>query len=465
MTAKTNKGGERSLPKRTVWTKKKLARLAALFPKEPWEKILKAFPGLSRGAIRQRAKESGIKRPRDYSAAPKLVWTEKEAAKLANLYPTATWAEILVAFPGKRRSTIAQEALRQGLKRPTNVSKVAGKAPPTPEQIREEVAKFLARARTEKEIRFKHGEAGVVALGELEQKPPAGFRFRKSKNAYQEPTSYLERVLAWKPVKVKTRVFTIRHSENDPDYLSVIFPKELDFSKDPRNSALRIFPIDESRWGDHLCDREKLLEYLRYLEVKPYAFAFLNGNNIGGSHYTKLTAQETREDFLRHLAPVAHKILWAQSGPLEARMMRVDNIEPLHEICVQLGIHHTDRPITADIYWKNPMRPVEFYAIHGRSGARKDGAKVNAILDVTYAQNFPHFTVMGNLREGNVNTLTVRRLDPVGHTVKEHPATTILCPGFQRYEGSNQEKKGYPPPAKGTTVCIIRSDNTYEASS
>jgi hypothetical protein len=264
---------------------------------------------------------------------------------------------------------------------------------------------------------------------------------------------------------VQPRVFEVRHSKNDRDFLAVIFPQELDFTYDQDRNALRIFPIDSSYWGDHLCDREKLLSFLEYLAAKPYAFAFLNGNNIGGTSYTKESAAEIREDFLRHLAPVAHKILWAQSGPLEQNMSRVDGVDPLQDICLELGIHHTNRPVRADIYWKQPMKPVEIYAIHGRSNARKDGAKANAIVDVMITQNFPHFTVMGHLREGIVHTHTARRLNPFEFRVKEYPAIAVICPGFQRFEGSEAEKKGYPPPAVGTVVLIINADNSHSASS
>ena len=75
-----------------------------------------------------------------------------------------------------------------------------------------------------------------------------------------------------------------------------------------------------------------------------------------------------------------------------------------------------------------------------------------------------HFR-LGKLKEGIVNNLTARRLDPVELAVKEHSAITIICSGFQKYEGSLAEKKGYPPPATGTVVGIIGADNSHKASS
>lgn len=415
------------------------------------------------------------KKPRNAAPAAKtakrkyIPWTDTMKERLKKLFPAASREELLKAFPDRNWTALANQASRTGIARPhpNAVRKAAKEAgPPKKEKtLRDHLAEFLSRARTDKEISSKFDGPGMTELASLAKNPPEGYRLREGHNAFQEKTSYLERVLGAGPIKIKKRVFQLLHSENDPDYVAVVFPPELDFSDDPSESALRVFPIDSSFWGDHLCDRETLIKFFQYLEAKPYAFAFLLGDNIGGTSYTKETAVEIREDFTRHLAPIAHKILFAQSGPLEAKMGRVDGVDPLHAVCQDLGIYHTDRPISMDVYWKNPTKPIEWYCIHGRSNARKDGAKTNAVIDIAVTNNFPHFTVLGHLKEGIVNNLTARRLDPVELTVKEHSAITIICSGFQKYEGSLAEKKGYPPPATGTVVGIIGADNSHKASS
>lgn len=333
----------------------------------------------------------------------------------------------------------------------------------------EKVVDFLSRARTEREIQTKFDKDGILELAKMKVEPPKGYRLNEGRNPYQEQTFYLEQILSG-PIKVRERIFKIRHSVKDPDYLAVIFPPTLDFTKDEvqpgeSKNALRIFPIDSVFFGDHLCDIDAFKGFLRYLAAKPYAFAFLNGDIIGGHNYTKFTALQVREDLMRLLAPVAHKLLWAQSGPLEARMMKVDGVEPLQAVCAKLGIHHTDRPVRADVYWKKPQKPVEIYAFHGRSQARKDGAKANAIVDAVINQNYPHFVVMGHVREGMANEMTVRRLDPNNLAIKEHTTWAIICPSFLMHEGSEAEKKGYPAPAQGTVVMVIYADNRHEASS
>lgn len=340
--------------------------------------------------------------------------------------------------------------------------------PPGPvseDELCKQVISFLMRARTEKEIRKKFGDTGMSHLAVLLKFPPDGFRMKEGHNEYREKTHYLEQIPGKHPVKPGKRVFKILHSKDDPDYVSVIFPKNLDFADSPRDNQLRILPIDTVWYGDHGCDLERFKEYLLYIASKPYVFAVLNGDIIGGSAYDKDTAVEKREELKQLLAPVAHKILWAQSGPLEKRMRKVDGVEPLANICEELGIFHTERPVRADVYWKFPTKPIEFYALHGRSQARKAGSKVNAIQDVVTDNNFPHFTILGHLQHGTTKGYTVRRIDPIQETIVEHTAYGIICPGFRVHRGSEGEKKGYPHPAMGTVGCWIDSNNGHHAGS
>lgn len=402
-------------------------------------------------------KQSTTKKP----AKTATGWTDEKLKLLAKLYPTATWQEIHAAFPGLTRDALVNKAIRNSLKRP--VFKPEPRAQ-KPTNVRDQLIEFLTRSRTDGEIVAKFGKDALDELKLLAGSPPQGFNFCEGRNHFQEKTSYLERSISGREIKVEPRVWTMLHSENDPDYLAIIFPPELDFTKDQSKNALRIFPIDTVKYGDHRCDEDRFKKFLRYLE-KPYAFAFLNGAIIGGSGYDKISAVVIRDEFRRLLAPYAHKILWAQSGQHEQRMTRVDGVEPLQAICRDLGIYHTDRPVSADIYWKLPTKPIESYAIHGCSNARKDGAKANSARDIVMLQNFPHFTFVGHLQEGMSMTYTVRRLDPIKHKIKEQPANVIICPGFMKFEGSDAEKKGYPPPATGTVVAIIGADNTHKASS
>ena len=118
----------------------------------------------------------------------------------------------------------------------------------------------------------------------------------------------------------------------------------------------------------------------------------------------------------------------------------------------------------AEAAWQ-PQKPIEFYALHGRSQARKAGSKVNAIQDVVTDNNFPHFTILGHLQHGTTKGYTVRRIDPIRETIVEHTAYGIICPGFRVHHGSEGEKKGYPHPAMGTVGCWIDSNNGHHAGS
>ncbi|PJA89861.1 MAG: hypothetical protein CO137_02010 [Candidatus Magasanikbacteria bacterium CG_4_9_14_3_um_filter_32_9] len=327
----------------------------------------------------------------------------------------------------------------------------------------EKVFVFLSRARTAESVKYKFGTIGLEIFQEFRDKNPDGFILKQGESPYGEVTYYFEQIVNG-CVEVKPRIFTIMQSENDRDYLGIIFPQDLDFSERKEDSAIRIIPIDSVTFGDHLCDLGAFKEVLRRLATKPYVFAFFNGNILGGSSYTEFTASDLRHEFKSLIAPVAHKILWAQSGNVEDSASNVDGVDPLRDVCLDLGIHHTVRPVRADVYWKDPLNPIEFYAIHGRSGAKKDGSKLNAILEVAKNQNFPHFTIMGHLEEAIVDDSVVYSADPTNNKIKESKSYLIICPGFRIYTGSVREIKGYTPPVSGRVECIIHSDNAPEAT-
>jgi len=82
---------------------------AELYPSASWEEILNAFPGVSKSAIVMRAYRFGITR--------KAYWTPEENEILRNVYPAQSWAQILKALPGRSEKSIVTQAVRLSLSR------------------------------------------------------------------------------------------------------------------------------------------------------------------------------------------------------------------------------------------------------------------------------------------------------------------------------------------------------------
>lgn len=390
--------------------------------------------------------------------APKTVWTQAQIERLERLYPTSTWKALLKAFPGKSDDAIRSKAVRLGIKRDINETVIVPKLA-AQTAFRNQIIDFLKRARTDQEIRDKFGKRGLDEVELITTQPPDGQRILSGQSRFKERTRCLERIPG-KITKPQSRIFSLRHSVSDEDYIAIIWPKSQDFSDD----EIRIVPFDSVHFGNSSCDLSSFKSHLRYLE-EDHVFGYLNGNIFGEQGYTKSTAEDRRNELRELLAPVAHKILFAQSGTVEPKLARVDGVEPLQAICQDLGIYHTDRPLTVDLYWKQPMRPIELYTLHGRSNAVNAGAKANLGEKIAKNQNFPHFVVHGRMKEGRSNCITARRLDPKFHRIVEHPTFIVFCPGFEFYEGSTGEKKGNQQPAMGAIALVIKSDNSHAASS
>jgi hypothetical protein len=390
--------------------------------------------------------------------APKIVWTQAQIERLERLYPTSTWQALLKAFPGKSDDAIRSKAVRLGIKRDINETVIVPKLA-AQTAFHNQVVDFLKRARTDQEIVTKFGKRGLAEVEHIATQPPDGQRILFGQNTFKERTRCLERIPG-KITQPQPRIFTLRHAVSDPDYIATTFPHTQDFS----DNQLRIIPIDSAHFGSKTCDLKRFKSHLRYLE-EDHAFGYLNGNIFGEQGYNKHTAEERRNELRELLAPVAHKILFAQSGTVEPKLARVDGVEPLQAICQDLGIYHTDRPLTVDFYWKFRTKPIELYTLHGRSNAVKAGAKANLGEKIARDQNFPHFVVHGRLKDGRSDCTTARRLDPKNHRIVEHPTFIVFCPGFELYKGSIAEKKGNQQPAMGAIALIIKSDNSHAASS
>ncbi|MER9091529.1 hypothetical protein NKI34_10425 [Mesorhizobium sp. M0700] len=93
-----------------LWTSRQRAVLKQWYPN--YQEMKKRLPKRSLAAITGQCHLMGL------TSSPKKAWTTADRARLRQLFPTVTKAELLEAFPGRTYVSIQVYAYQMGLKRP-----------------------------------------------------------------------------------------------------------------------------------------------------------------------------------------------------------------------------------------------------------------------------------------------------------------------------------------------------------
>src|SRR3989339_486504 len=197
-------------------------------------------------------------------------------------------------------------------------------------------------------------------------------------------------------------------------------------------------------------EKEKIWQFKKH-ESYPYIVISFPDNNL------KLAITELQNK----LGRIAHKILWAQPGTNEEFMQKF-NIDPLQFVCGEYNIPYFQEPVYVDVMWKKHV--FTFYCLHGRSNAHTKGGKINAVSRSASFQEFVMFTVMGHIKDKVVNPIIKIERDPIGFELKDKMQYMVICPGFLKYFGSEEAKKGYKPHTLGTVSCRLYANGTYRTS-
>ncbi len=326
----------------------------------------------------------------------------------------------------------------------------------------EQLIKFLARGRTYPQIeeKFKIDQQAIdKAISKIDD-----YELYRTRNTYNEEIL----VLLPKPVdeiKVKPKVWSYQKQPDGEPYLWIQFPKKLDFTK------IKIVPLADAHFGAFAHYREKFDEYINWIAQTPNVFVFINGDLLEFTQGETLKGiaiheQEKRpktqiEEMAYKLAPIAHKILWAQPGNHEERARKYD-FNPLEWICDKLEIPYFDEPLYVDILWNGYV--FDFYSQHGWTNSQTKGGKINAAIKPTQFQEFVMFTIMGHVHDEMVNKIQRICRDRVNFRLQIKKQYIIICPSFYKYFGTYAARKGLPPGSLGAVSCDIYPNGDYHAS-
>ena len=167
----------------------------------------------------------------------------------------------------------------------------------------------------------------------------------------------------------------------------------------PDFNQLQILPLADLHIGDIHSDGKKIMEWLEYIEKNENCYTILNGDlcdtatrqSIGDVYSQTYNPMMQLEQAVKLFGPIKDKILAVTAGNHEARIWKTDGIDTTQLICQQLGIPERYSPESALVfvqfgkqsgkrsYW--PML-YSIYCVHGSGGGRKEGGKVNRLVDL-----------------------------------------------------------------------------------
>lgn len=374
---------------------------------------------------------------------------------------TARVAVIHNLSPVLEDTTMAKRQTEGAGKAPKKRSAAAGAALKAPAKERppvtdEQIARFMTRGRSIAEVakEFK------LTAEEATQRLAKGFEgyelFPGPKNLSQEDTYVC--VPSIGSFKRPDRAWAWQREKNGQPYGVVAFPEDFNHQK------LRIIPLDGILFGDPAHDDERFSAIIRKIAKEPNTFCFLNGDVIaeikgGKREVREQILLERAVQFAKKMQSVAHKILWAQQGCLEARSLAQQGFDPLEHFCAKLDIPYFLEPVYIDLFWGK--RLFTLWAMHGHSTAQVKGAKMNALRRPATMHEYTHFIIGGHVGDAIWNRTVKVCRDPVRGRLDGREEFQVIIGNFKKYLGTRAARRGETPPTNETVVLYIYPDGTH----
>lgn len=328
----------------------------------------------------------------------------------------------------------------------------ARNAEPEPEQI----AAFLVHNRSISDIAEQFALPKKDAQKALKGLREAGF------DVYSGPLDF-HGDATWVAVPhAKATTDQVRHTprrwdwEVEPTgqpYGVVKFPASFSPQK------IKIIPIDGILFGDPAHDARRFDAVLERIRQNDDTFAFLNGDIIGEIKGGTTKEREARllertAEFIKKMAPVAHKFMWAQQGCLEARSSVAQGFDPLEYCCERLSIPYFKEPCFIDLVWAG-RGVFTLWAMHGNSTAQTKGARMNALRRPAVMHEFTHFIVGGHVGDAITNIAIKIHRDPVAGQLVPCEEFHCILGNFKKYLGTDAARRGHTPSSREQTILCL----------
>ena len=169
----------------------------------------------------------------------------------------------------------------------------------------------------------------------------------------------------------------------------------------PENlSEIRIMAIADHHWSDPNSNHDRIREDLKYIAEHDDVYFVMNGDildcaiasSVGDTYGSTLTPMEELKVCVDLFKPIAHKCLCIVPGNHEMRHYRTNGVDMTYLMATQLGIEDRYSPTTALLFIRfgkldskqnahNRKVAYTCYVSHGNGGGRKEGAKIQRLVD------------------------------------------------------------------------------------
>jgi len=230
----------------------------------------------------------------------------------------------------------------------------------------------------------------------------------------------------------------------------------------PELEEIFLIPI-EAHIGAQEFHEAKFLEWLRWIREEPRAYVVFVGDNfefatrdsVGDVYAQKKPPQEQMEWAVEVLTPLAnaYKILGFLSGNHEERCYRATGIDPTKWVARVLGAPYFSdgQGIIKLRFGKGPNhKPISYiiHVVHGRSGSRTPGGKLNAAWKTTDVVGNADVYICGH-SHGIVTGRQDRLMfDPYNCTMRREKYYVVVAGSFLQY-ASYARKAVYAPLGTG----------------
>lgn len=234
--------------------------------------------------------------------------------------------------------------------------------------------------------------------------------------------------------------------------------------------SIKILALSDFHIGDSLCNLKLIKQVLEEVKNSPNTFVILNGdlinnatkNSVSNIYNENLTPMESIVLLCDLLGGIKDKILCLTNGNHELRSMKDDGIDIVRLVARQLGIE--DR--YSESWWYlyltlgmgNKGRPIMYTitGVHGYSGGRKSGGKINALVEMS-DKVIADIYVMGHTHTPIMTRNTIFVPDYQHRSLVQKDKYYLMTNSFLEYGGYG-EQYGFTPSTTDHQAMILSGE-------